>query len=76
MKSESFIVELDARHLEPPQPLIKALEAVATLPDDATLSLHTRWRPALLYGELQKRGFVGDSFEQPDGSCITYIRRC
>ena len=76
MKSEFLIIELDARHLEPPQPLIKALEAIATLPKDATLNLHTRWRPALLYAELQKRGFVGESSEQTDGSYITDIRRC
>ena len=76
MKNDPFIVELDARDLEPPQPLLKALEAVATLPPDGTLCLHTRWRPALLYTELQKRGFIGESFIQSDGSYITHIRRC
>src|SRR6478735_2368724 len=32
MKSEPNIIELDARGFEPPQPLLKTLEAVATLP--------------------------------------------
>ena len=68
------IIELDARDLEPPQPLLKTLEAVATLPPDTALRLHTRWRPALLYAELEKRGFVGESQEQSDGSFITHIR--
>ena len=68
-------IELDARSLEPPQPLMKTLEAIATLPDGATLLLHTRWRPALLYAELEKRGFSGESQEQSDGSYFTYIRR-
>ena len=68
-------IELDARSLEPPQPLMKTLEAIATLPDGATLLLHTRWRPALLYAELEKRGFSGESQEQSDGSDFTYIRR-
>ena len=75
MPSEPNIIELDARSFEPPQPLLKTLEAVATLPADATLKLHTRWRPALLYAELEKRGFTAQSEEQPDGSCITHIRR-
>jgi len=75
MAGELNIIELDARSFEPPQPLLRALEAVATLPADATLRLHTRWRPALLYAELEKRGFSAESQDQSDGSCITHIRR-
>lgn len=71
----SQIIELDARDFEPPQPLMKTLEAVATLPEGATLRVHTRWRPALLYAELEKRGFIGESQEQTDGSYLTHIRR-
>ncbi len=72
---ETTLIELDARGLEPPQPLMKTLEAVASLPADATLRLHTQWRPALLYAELQRRGFNAQSEEQSDGSYLTYIRR-
>jgi uncharacterized protein (DUF2249 family) len=68
------VIALDLRTFEPPQPLLKALEAIATLPAGATLQIHTRWRPALLYAELEKRGFIGESQEQTDGSCITNIR--
>jgi TusA-related sulfurtransferase len=68
-------IELDARGLEPPQPLMKILEAVATLPEGATLRAHTRWRPALLYAQLEQRGFTGESEEQADGSYLTLIRR-
>jgi len=75
MNDPQQVMELDARGFEPPQPLLKTLEAVATLPADATLKLHTRWRPALLYTELEKRGFVAETREQSDGSCITHIRR-
>jgi uncharacterized protein (DUF2249 family) len=70
------VIELDVRGLEPPQPLMKILEAVATLPAGATLRAHTRWRPALLYAQLEQRGFTGESEEQPDGSYLTLIRRC
>jgi hypothetical protein len=69
------VIELDARGFEPPQPLMKTLEAVATLPAGTALRVHTRWRPALLYAELEKRGFIGESEEQTDGSYITHIRR-
>ena len=75
MTAEPPMLELDARGFEPPQPLMKTLEALATLPASVTLRLHTRWRPALLYAELEKRGFIGESQEQTDGSCITHIRR-
>lgn len=68
------LVELDARGFEPPQPLMRTLEAVATLPEGATLRVLTCWRPALLYAELEKRGFIGESEEQSDGSFITHVR--
>jgi hypothetical protein len=70
------VIELDARGFEPPLPLMKTLEAVATLPLGATLRVHTLWRPALLYAKLEERGFTGESEEQADGSYITHIRRC
>jgi len=69
------VIELDARGLEPPQPLMKILETVATLPQGATLRAHTKWRPALLYAQLEARGFSGESQEQSDGSYITHISR-
>ena len=69
----SKLVELDARELEPPRPLMEALAATAVLPTGATLRLHTRWRPALLYDELEKRGFIAESEAQSDGSFITHI---
>ncbi|HLH54691.1 MAG TPA: DUF2249 domain-containing protein [Verrucomicrobiae bacterium] len=72
MKTE--FLDLDVREFEPPQPLMKTLEAVASLPQGVTLRLHTRWRPALLYAELEKRGFTSQSQEQPDGSYLTTIR--
>ena len=38
------VIELDARGFEPPQPLMKTLEAVATLPDGAKLAMAEYWR--------------------------------
>ncbi len=69
------VVEVDARGLEPPQPLVKILEAVASLPDGAELRAYTDRRPMHLYSQLEERGFKGETVEQPDGSFSTYVQR-
>ncbi len=69
------IVDVDARGLEPPQPMVKILEALTSLPGDAALSARTDRRPVHLYPILEARGFRGESDEQSDGSFITHIRR-
>ena len=69
------IIEMDARGLEPPQPMIKILETLMTLPDGAELRAHTDRRPMHLYAQLEERGFTGTTEEQKDGSHITHIRR-
>jgi uncharacterized protein (DUF2249 family) len=69
------VIEVDARGLEPPQPLVKILEALVTLPETARLRARTDRRPMHLYDHLKERGFVGESEEQSDGSFITYVRR-
>lgn len=68
------IIELDARGLEPPQPLVTILEALDPLPAQAELRAHTDRRPMHLYAQLEERGFTGESQEQSDGSFITHIR--
>lgn len=73
--SSARLVEVDARGLEPPQPMVKILEALAALPDGAELRARTDRRPMHLYAQLEARGFMGESEEQPDGSYITHIRR-
>jgi uncharacterized protein (DUF2249 family) len=67
------VLEVDARGLEPPQPMVTILEAVATLPAGARLRAHTDRRPMHLHAQLEQRGFRGTSEEQPDGSFITMI---
>ena len=68
------IIDVDARGLEPPQPMVKILEAVAVLPAGAEVCAHTERRPMHLYAQLEERGFTGESEEQNDGSYITKIR--
>ncbi len=72
--STASVIEVDARGLEPPQPLVVILEAVSALPPGATLRAHTDRRPMHLYPQLESRGFVGETEEQKDGSFITHIR--
>ena len=68
------VIELDARGLEPPQPLVTILEAVTTLSPGAMLRARTDRRPMHLYAQLEERGFTGESQERADGSFITHIR--
>ena len=68
------VVEIDARDLEPPQPMVVILEALEDLAKDAELRARTARRPVHLHPQLAARGFRGESVEQPDGSFITIIR--
>lgn len=69
------IVDVDARGLEPPQPMVKILETLAKLPGNAAVRARTDRRPVHLYPILEARGFRGKTEEQSDGSFITKIVR-
>ncbi len=69
------LIEVDARGLEPPQPMVRILEALSALPGEATLRAHTDRRPLHLFPLLAERGFQAESEEHSDGSFITHIRR-
>lgn len=71
----SSFIDVDARGLEPPQPMVKILEAIATLPAGAGIRARTDRRPMHLYAHLEERGFVSETTEQTDGSFLTHIRR-
>ncbi len=73
--AEPLVQHIDARGLEPPQPMVTILEALANLPEDGELRAHTDRRPAHLFAQLKERGFVASSQEQDDGTHITSIRR-
>jgi uncharacterized protein (DUF2249 family) len=74
-RSVAETVDVDARGLEPPQPLVKILEALSALPDGADCLARTDRRPMHLYAQLAERGFTGRTEEQEDGSFITRIHR-
>jgi len=73
--SGALLLDVDARGLEPPQPLVVILEALAGLPEGATMRAHTDRRPLHLYAQLEERGCTGETEEQHDGSFVTTIRR-
>ncbi|MBA4149917.1 MAG: DUF2249 domain-containing protein [Verrucomicrobia bacterium] len=68
------VKDVDARGLEPPQPLVAILEAVSALPPGAEIKAHTDRRPLHLYQQLIDRGYSGQTDELSDGSFLTHIR--
>jgi uncharacterized protein (DUF2249 family) len=75
MNAKEARLTVDARGLEPPQPLVVILEALARLTEGAELQARTDRRPMHLYDQLKARGFAGETQEQDDGSFVTTIRR-
>lgn len=66
---------IDVRGLEPPEPLVRILDALESLPAKTTLRAHTDREPCHLFGEAEQRGFQHDSKEQSDGSWLTILTR-
>lgn len=73
--TESGLREVDARGLEPPEPLIRILDALESLAAGATLRARTDREPCHLFGEAERRGFRHECTEQADGSWITVLTR-
>ena len=71
--TEELVV--DARGLEPPQPMVRILEALAALPDGAILRAFTDRQPMHLFEQLARRGFQGESREVCRGGYVTVIRQ-
>lgn len=69
------IMNIDARGLEPPQPMIRILEALQSLPPDGELHALTDRRPIHLYPMLKLRGFHGETRPSDSDGFITVIRR-
>lgn len=68
-------VEIDVRGFEPPEPLVRILDALESLPAGLELRAHTDREPCHLFGEAEARGFRHDCREQADGSWITVLAR-
>ncbi|HEY5552331.1 MAG TPA: DUF2249 domain-containing protein [Opitutaceae bacterium] len=67
--------ELDLRGLEPPEPMVRILDALERLTRGSELRAITERRPILLFPELEVRGARFASEEREDGSWVTSIVR-
>lgn len=66
---------LDVRGLEPPEPLVRILSALESLPVGEKLRACTDREPCHLFGEADQRGFKHECSQQLDGSWITLLAR-
>jgi tRNA 2-thiouridine synthesizing protein A len=66
---------LDVRGLEPPQPMLRVLERVATLAPGETLTVIHDRRPIFLYPQLEQRGLSHETDEPEAGVVRIRIRR-
>jgi uncharacterized protein (DUF2249 family) len=73
--TSNHVQEIDVRGFEPPEPLIRILDALESLPVGIALRARTDREPCHLFGEAEQRGFRHDCREQPDGSWITVLTR-
>lgn len=69
------MVDVDARGLEPPEPMMRILTAVENLPAGGTVRALTDRRPMHLLDALAERGYIAESHETPAGGWETLIRK-
>lgn len=68
------LVLLDVRGLEPPEPMVRTLEALSTLPRGKTLVQLNERVPQFLLPKLEERGFVYEVREQSHDLVRLFIR--
>jgi uncharacterized protein (DUF2249 family) len=59
----------------PPEPLVRILAALETLPAGRKLRAITDREPCHLFGEAEQRGFRHASHTEPSGSWVTVLER-
>lgn len=69
------VVVLDVRGLEPPEPMIRTLERLETLPAGVTLVQINERVPQFLLPQLKSRGFAYEIRRQDDELVRVFIRR-
>lgn len=69
------MITIDARGLEPPEPLVKILNSVESLAAGESLSAQTDRCPLLLLESLLQRGYANHCEETPHGSYVTTITK-
>ncbi len=65
---------IDARDLEPPEPMEKVLQTLSLLRPSQSIRLLLHREPFPLYSLLAERGYQHDTHLQPDGSYVILIQ--
>lgn len=68
-------VTIDVSELVPPEPMIRILEALESLPDEGRLLVHHVRRPIHLYDRLDELGYPHDTRELSPGHVDVLIRK-
>lgn len=69
------VIELDNRGLQPPEPMLRILEALDRLgPDESLVAVNDR-EPVFLYPMLQERSLRWTATQRPDGAYNIAIDR-
>lgn len=71
---EDGVVVIDVRGLEPPEPMVRTLEALEQLPRGGTLVQLNVRVPQFLLPQLEQRGFTYEVREQEPGLVRVFIR--
>jgi tRNA 2-thiouridine synthesizing protein A len=66
---------LDNRGLEPPQPMMRTLEALEKLGENETLTIINDRKPMFLFEQLDELGYRYQTEQQEDGSYRVKIFR-
>lgn len=66
---------VDARFMEPPEPFVRTMEALDTLPEGEGLLLLLYREPHPLYRALRQNGYAYETELVPDGTFEILIRR-
>ena len=74
-EGETTDVYLDNRGLQPPEPMMRTLEALGGLADGRVLEIHNDRPPQFLYPHLVERGYRYHVVVEPDESARVRIWR-
>jgi TusA-related sulfurtransferase len=75
MVPQPNMIEIDARGLEPPEPMEKVMQTLELLRPGQRIRLLLHREPFPLYPILQGRGYLHETTPQADGSYVILIRQ-
>ncbi|MBU1223778.1 MAG: DUF2249 domain-containing protein [Gammaproteobacteria bacterium] len=73
MRTPRHEILVDARGLEPPEPMEKVMQTLALLRPGQTIRMLLHREPFPLYAILEERGYRHDTHMEADGSYVILI---